>query len=312
MNAIVQTAPHDRRKYIGGSDISAILGVSPWRTIVDLWADKIQPPAIEPRKKVFQRGERWESVVAEMLTLDLQHQGHKVEIVGRNRRFIDAEHPMFAAEIDFEIRLDDETDITNVEIKTVHPFKAHQWGESGTDDVPLWYIAQAMWGLGVTPDARKRCIVVPLFGADELRTFPVFRDQETIVAMRQRALTFWTQHVLTQIAPEPLVLSDLDHIFPQASKRPALIADSDLEEKYLRLRAIQAEIKARESEGALLEFQLKRAMQDCEELLVDDKVACTWKSRKSGWLDQNGLKEAHPKIHREFFRNGQTRVFMVK
>jgi predicted phage-related endonuclease len=30
----------DRRKRIGGSDIDAILGLSPYRTPVDVWAEK--------------------------------------------------------------------------------------------------------------------------------------------------------------------------------------------------------------------------------------------------------------------------------
>lgn len=311
MNAILRGGI-DRSKFLGGSDIAAILGVSPWRTIVDLWADKVEPPTGEPRKRVFRRGERWESVVAEMLTLSLREQGHEVEIVGRNRRFIDAERSMFAAEIDYELRLDGESDVTNVEIKTVHPFKSHEWSESGSDELPIWYTAQAMWGLGVAPDRRQRCIVAPLFGADELRTFEVARDDETIAALRSRALSFWTDHVLARVPPEPVVVEDLDRLFPKCRVGPALLADANLEDLVLRLRAIRAEIKARESEGEQIEFQVKRAMADCAELLIDGKVAVTWKNRARTWLDQGALKEVHPDIHREFTRKGETRVFIVK
>lgn len=313
MNAVtIAPADYDRQKFLGGADIAAVLGVSPWRTLVDLWADKRTPASGAPRKHVFLRGERWESVVAEMLTLALEEEGHSIEIVGRNRRFIDAEHPMFAAEIDYEIRLDGESDVTNVEIKTVHPFKAHEWGESGSDALPIWYTAQAMWGLGVAPGARKRCIVAPLFGADELRTFPVLRDEETIAALRARALAFWTEHVLADAPPDPTVLGDLSKLFPREGARPALIADSHLEELILRLRAVKAELKAREAEGELLEFELKRAMADCAEILVDGKAAVTWKSRPRTWLDQGALKEAHPAIHREFTRKDESRVFTIK
>lgn len=313
MNAVtIPEAQYDRQKFLGGADIAAVLGVSPWRTPVDLWADKRTPATGAPRKRVFVRGERWESVVAEMLTLALEEEGHTIEIVGRNRRFIDAEHSMFAAEIDYEIRLDGEGDVTNVEIKTVHPFKAHEWGESGSDALPIWYTAQAMWGLGVAPGARQRCIVAPLFGADELRTFEVLRDEETIGALRARALAFWTEHVLADVPPDPTVLEDLSKLFPREGARPALIADSHLEELILRLRAVKAELKAREAEGEQIEFELKRAMADCAEILVDGKAAVTWKSRPRTWLDQGALKEAHPAIHREFTRKGESRVFTVK
>ena len=35
-------AGYDRQKYLGGSDVAAIFGVSPWRTPYDLWVDKIR------------------------------------------------------------------------------------------------------------------------------------------------------------------------------------------------------------------------------------------------------------------------------
>lgn len=43
MNAALQTiapAEHDRRRYIGGSDVAAVLGISPWRTPLQLWEAK--------------------------------------------------------------------------------------------------------------------------------------------------------------------------------------------------------------------------------------------------------------------------------
>lgn len=315
MSALIAPENHERRKYVGGSDIAAVLGISPWKTPVQLYVDKVTPPGNEPerRRRLFARGERWESVVAEMLTASLEEDGHKVEIIGRNRRFIDSQVPHFAAEIDFEVRLDDEPDVANVEIKTVHPFKSHQWGASGTDDVPVWYTAQAMWGLGVAPDARRRCIIAPLFGADELRTFEVLRDDETIAALRSRALSFWTDYVLKLVPPPVTELVDVDTLFRvDDESRPALIADVELEECYLRLRACNAEIKARTAESEVLEFKIKRAMTDCGALVIEGREAITWRTRKTGWLDQAGLKETHPKLHKEFFRNGVARVFSVK
>lgn len=315
MNALVQ-APSpkvDRRRFIGGSDVAAVLGISPWTTPMQLWERKTRP-AIEggDRKAVFKRGHRWEAVVAEMLVERLESQGHKVEIFGRNSRYEDPQRPYLAAEIDFEIRLDDEREITNVELKTVHPFKAHEWGTEDTDESPVWYTAQAMHGLGVT--GRTRCLVAPLFGADEIRTYPIVRDDETIEAMRARCAAFWNL-VQTGVRPDPTTLADLDRLYQGDPAEPSLIADDELTRIVLRLRAIQAEIKARESEAAALEFDVKRAMKDATELVVPDdskRVAITWKSRDYRWFDQSALKEADAKLHRQFQRKTTTRVFTVK
>lgn len=303
----------DRRRFIGGSDVAAVLGISPWTTPLQLWERKTRP-AIEggERKPVFKRGHRWESVVAEMLVERLESNGHKVEIVNHNQRYVDPVRPYLAAEIDFELRLDGEQEITNVELKTVHPFKAKEWGTEDTDESPVWYTAQAMHGLGVT--GRKRCLVAPLFGADEIRTYPILRDDETIEAMRARCAAFW-QLVETGVRPEPTTLADLDRLYQGDAAQPSLVADDELTRLVLRLRAIQAEIKARELEAAALEFDVKHAMKDATELVIpndDKKVAIVWKSRDYTWFDQSALKEADAKLHRHYQRKTTTRVFTVK
>ncbi len=301
----------DRRKYLGGSDIAAVLGLSPWKTPVALWADKIEPPG-EDKHNVREksRGKRWESVVGEMLTEELEANGHTVEIVTANQRYKDEQHPFFACEIDYELRLDGAREITNCELKTVHPFRAKDWGESGSDDLPTHYTAQAMWGLGVT--RRSMCIVAPLFGADEIKIFPVLADAETIAAMRERALNFWTAHVMTRIAPDPITLDDMAKLFAKEIDDSILDADDELTAKILRLRAVDTDLKARKAEYDSLEFDIQRAMRDAAEIHIGGKSAITWKQRKHAWLDQQGLKSAHAKIHREFMRESNSRVFTLK
>ncbi len=316
MNAQLQTiAPedHDRRRFLGGSDIAAVLGISPWKTPLQLWEAKTAP--VLPHDKptgVKRRGHRWEAVVAEMLVEHLEQQGHTVEIVDSNKRYIDPQRPFLAAEIDFEIRLDGEDEITNVELKTVHPFKAGEWGEGGTDESPVWYTAQGMHGLGVT--GRNRCLIAPLFGADEIRAYPVLRDDETLDAMRQRCDAFWNL-VTSGVRPDPTTLSDLDRLYKGDEQLPALIADNELTRHVLRLRAIKSEIKARELEAEVLEFDVKQLMRDAVELVIPDddkKVAVVWKERAHSWLDQAALKEQHPAVHKQLMRKSSTRVFTVK
>ncbi len=319
MNAVTQaeasalhTIPqgHDRSKFLGGSDIAAVLGISPWRTPLDLWRDKSTPRSETPRKQVFSRGIRWESVVAEMLVERLEADGHTVEIVGSNNRYRDQEHDFMAAEIDFEIKLDGAEEITNVELKTVHPFKMRDWGESDSDNMPTHYTAQVMWGLGVT--RRRSGILAALFGADELRAYPVLRDEETVQALRGRGLHFWQRHVLTGIAPDPITIADTDRLFGQDNGE-RLQADPALTEWLMRMRAIRAEIKAREAEADALEFQIRKAMGSNTHIdMPNGKTACEWKTRGGSYLDETALKEAHPKIAKEFSKKWSKRVFTIK
>jgi predicted phage-related endonuclease len=315
MNEVVPIV--DRTKLIGGSDIAALLGIAPktWErnSPAALWKDKMTPRSGEPERPdrgVKGRGKRWESVVAEMLVEHLMDEGHTVELVSTNRRYTDKTIPYFSAEIDFEVKLDGAKEITNVELKTVHAFKANEWGESGTDTTPLWYAAQAMWGLGVT--GRDTCLVAPLFGADEIRVFPVERDEGTIAALRLRAETFWKSYVLTGIAPPPLQLSDMTILYPRESAAPALIADEQLTGTVLRLRAVDKEITARQAEWDALAFEIQQQMGDCGELIVHGKSAVAWKQRPHTHLDQGALKAGYPEIHRELTRKGSSRVFSLR
>lgn len=184
----------DRTKFVGGSDIAAILGISPWKTATDLWLDKITPPREDGRNtRAKTRGARLEPYIVDMI-----REEHGLQIVARNERYVDPSVPYFAAEIDAE------TADENIEIKTVHPFKSKDWGDLDTDQLPTHYIAQAMWGLAVR--GRDRCRVFALIG-DDLRPYVVDRDDETIAAMRERATEFWERFVLPKVQP-PLDYAD--------------------------------------------------------------------------------------------------------
>lgn len=184
----------DRTKYIGGADIAAILGISPWRNVVDLWMDKITPPKENGGNAAAKRrGSRLEPYIRDMIVEE-----HGLRIVESNQRYKDEVIPYFASEIDFEY-LDEETgQIENGEIKTVHPFKAKEWGDINTDLLPIHYVAQVQWGLGIKK--RNRCKVFALIG-DELKPYQIERDDETIEAMRTRADEFWNKFVLPKIQP---------------------------------------------------------------------------------------------------------------
>jgi len=300
----------DRSKFLGGSDVAAVLGISPWKTPLELWKSKTTPRE-EEYKQCFERGKRWESVVAEMLVANLEEKGHKVEIISSNQRYEDHKHGFLACEIDYEIRLDDEEEITNAELKTVHPFKSKEWGDSDSDNMPIWYTAQVMHGLGVT--VRKKGILAALFGADELRTYSVDADHETIAAIRSKCTHFWRENVLKGIPPEPININDLSILYPRNDEAKILHADENLTSYVLRLRAIDSEIKAREDEYKAIEYALKLEMKDSTHLmLTTGKTALEWKNRVGSCLDQEALKQEYPEIHKKLMKKWDSRVFTLK
>lgn len=254
----------DRSKFIGGSDVGAILGVSKWKTPLDLYMEKTGQVVqqVDPeREKIFRRGKRLEPIVIEML---VEERGY--EIVARNERYADAEHAFMACEVDAEGMVDGEH--VNLEIKTSHPFAAGQWGEEDTDEIDVSYAAQAMWGLMIT--GRRRCIFGVLVGSDNLTTYEVLRDEETIAGMRAAAFTFWQNNVLAGVPPAPINLPDVYTLFRRQAGS-AIQATEDMLALIDRLKFVKATVKTGEGEIEDLQFALGVAMLGEKAVMQDDK-----------------------------------------
>lgn len=267
----------DRTQFIGGSDTAAILGVSPWKSAYQLYQEKIGAYVedVTPQKqRIFARGKRWEPVVVEMIVDELRHQDHDVEVIRRNRRYQDKEFPFLAAEIDLELGVDGEQ--CNVEIKTVHPFAAKAWGEPGSDEIPIYYAAQAMHGLMVTK--RRRCIVAALIGADDLRIHEIVRDAETIAGIRAKELAFW-QRVQDRNPPDPETADDVKWLY---AKDAGEVAEADDELLRLVGELHYQKQTAKHAKEAIerVSTQIKLAMGNAALLLYDGRPIATWKNNK--------------------------------
>lgn len=304
----------DRRKFVGGSDIAALLGIAPptWRrnTPLALYQDKIEPPKEDNQnRREKRRGKRWEAVVGEMLTDRLIEEGHSVEVVRANERYQDATFPHFACEIDFEVRLDGEETITNVELKTVHPFKAKEWGDEGTDAAPVWYTAQAMWGLGIT--GRSRCLIAPLFGADEIRVYPIERADDVLAEIRTTADRFWREHVLARVPPPPQGLVDLAKLFPKDIGTTLECTDECVIDAVFELRAAGDLIDQGNARWNAAEAIVKEAMGTHATLTIGGAKAASWKHQVSRCVDVTALKFDQPEIYQRYLKASESRVFRL-
>ena len=290
-----------RSSFIGGSDVAAILGISKWKTAYQLWLEKTgqadDEPTNEQRERVLARGKRLEPVVLDMLTEETG-----IEITGRNLRYTDADLPFMACEIDAE------AGDTNIEIKTVHPFAAKDWGDEGTDEIPVWYTAQVMYGMAITN--RRECIVAALIGADDLRIHRVEYDAETSAMVRNRVRWFWTDCVLGGIAPQPANLGDVRRMFDR-DNGAEIEASSEVRDAVLRLKGIKEQIDQLDTEADELKTRIQAYMTDAAVLSFDGRKIATWKTQKRSALDQKALAAAHPEIVEQCKRVSESLVFRI-
>jgi putative phage-type endonuclease len=244
----------DRRTFLGSSDMAAVLGLSPWKTPLEVYFEKIgeEPPPPDPEKeKLFRRGKRLEPVVVSML---IEERG--LNIIARNKRYTDPEYPFMACEVDAEAL--DTGEHVNVECKTAHLFTSWKYGEEGTDEIPVEYGAQAMYALMIT--GRSRCIFGVLFGADNLVTYEVKRDEETIAAMRARAVRFWHDHVLARVPPPVVNLPDVLTMFKRLDKPIVIEATDEMFRQVAELDERKAAIRVASERVDELKFEIGKAM----------------------------------------------------
>lgn len=317
-------APVDRRKFVGGSDIAGIMGIAPpgWRTALDIWRAKTLPDAaVEPEtptqvRKRLARGTIVEPLVATLLA----HLHGLPGIEVRNRRYSTGD---FGCEIDAEIAFglvdklfdgrplpllidgDDPADETvNVEIKTVHPFAAREWGDDGSDEVPVHYAAQVQWGLGVT--GRRFALCAALFGADDLRLYPIVRDDAIIDALLAGAAAFW-QCVVAGEAPAPQTIDDALSLWPTA--KPAIAeATPEIAAAVSTLRMLKDIAKGIDP----VALTIRRFMKDADTLTVDGEVVATCKNRATTSINTELLAEKFPDAEKATRRRGSTRALLLK
>lgn len=321
MNApreLVDVGTLERGSYLGGGDIAAIMGVSPYRTQLDVFLQKTgQAPASshpDPElERRWRRGKLMEPVVVEMLRQD-----YGIEVVAQNHRYVDPEFPFLAAEIDFEWRIGDGP-VSNGEIKTVHPFAAGKWGEAGTEEVPIEYAAQSMFGLMITE--RELCQYGTLFGSDNLALYHVLRDEETIANMRALAVAFWQDHVLARVPPAPRTADDLRRLWPKPL-RNAVEASGEIVAMLAEHKALGEEIRVRTERRDELSFQIgafaigqstaagKEGDAAALKIAITlaGKPLATYSTQSRELLDGKALKAAQPDVYERYAHTTQYRV----
>lgn len=167
-----------RKSRVGSSDISAILGLSSYRSRLDVWLEK--RGEVEPKEDSLRlrMGRVKEPIIAQIFGeetgLTIWRAGEAIE------------NPMWPgcmATPDYYYEKDGMTGV--LEIKNVGSYSSSQW-EDG--NVPDHAHCQAMWQMGIT--GKHRGIVCALIGDSELKWKEIEFDSDLFAAMVSEALKF--------------------------------------------------------------------------------------------------------------------------
>ena len=233
----------DRTKSVGGSDVAAILGLSPWRTPLDVWREKCLGERDERDTPAMRAGVKFEAaIIAQMMRdmpgLALVESAPAPTVVGYRHASPDA----IVQSADGWRLL--------VEAKTTK--------EPWTDGVPLYYRAQVQWYLDLLQldDALVPVLTWPFDMRDLLglsveevvakvsvTTHTVTHDPAACAEIRRAVAEFWEINVIGNRPPAPRSLADAKRLVHAVAGK-AIDADDEL----VRLLEERAQLKAAATE----------------------------------------------------------------
>jgi putative phage-type endonuclease len=234
-----------RRGGLGASDAPAVLGLSPWMSPVELYLEKIGQGRAVEETEPMRLGKLLEPILAAEYVRRCGSSGRLIQQVFTRHR----DHPWMFATLD-GVRDDGRI----VEFKAVGWRKAHEWGEEGTEDIPMHYLCQVHHQLAVSNAPAADLLV--LVGGQEFRQYTVPRDSFMVETLVELEYAFWDRVVRRD---PPGELSPDDHKVWHLL-RPDPAGSIPLAEEDAALVAAWQDAARRKSEAAQEEASLKTAV----------------------------------------------------
>lgn len=237
-----------RKSGIGASESAAIMGLSPFDSPMSIWMRKVGLQEVEPNE-AMEAGSFLEGGIAKWYShmtgatlhhclKTLRHPKHKAVLATPDRFIVEARK---------------RTGL--VEIKDVGSAR-EDWGEEGTDQVPVHYLVQVAQQLEVTGLPYAKLVAFFHDRRTRPRVYHIERNRELQDEIVDSVNTFWSKHVVPKVAPE-LDGSEgtkeyLKHIYKEHG--PEIVNAPFAAEKwaavYFKAAADETDAKARKDEGS--------------------------------------------------------------
>lgn len=255
-----------RKKSIGGSDISAAIGLNRWKSPFQLWAEKTGRVDNAVKKNDYMY---WGNVMEPILRQEFQKRtGY--EVSESNYIFSSAENSFLTANLDGYVHLEN-GEYAVLEIKTAGSYADADWNNG----VPIEYFCQVQHYMYVT--GLSKAFVVVLIGGNNFKYVEVERDEDTIATMVKLASSFW-QYVAEDIPPS---VNEKDNdvlleIYP-SSKSKVINLPAEFDDVVAQLVAAKDAMTKAKKLKEEAEANLKAYMGDAD-TAVTKSYKITWKT----------------------------------
>lgn len=277
----------ERKKGIGASDAAALLGLSPWKSPLQLYCEKLSLiPPDERETEAMEWGLLLEGPIGD------RYAAKAKRTVTRPAPFTiyAVEAPAFLAAT-FDAFTEEAGDPGVVEVKNVGWQKAEEWAE----EPPLYYQIQLQWQLRVS--GFRWGSLAALVGGQKFVYFDLPRNDRFIALLEERGAAFWAR-VEKQEPPTPVAMDAglMGLLYPTQEPGARVLLPPEAaawDAQRLRADVLIKEGKALKDEAEAL---LKGAIGPHEIGVLPDGAAYSWKS-----VERKGY-EVKPTTYRELRR----------
>lgn len=299
-----------RTRGIGGSDVGAICGVSPFTSARQVYLNKTGqfPDSMKPGQAAQERmhfGHMLEPVVAEEYA---RRTGAK--LVSVNATLQHKDFPWALANVDRLIVDDEGKPIGILECKTTSEYNNDAWEEG---ELLMSYIYQLNWYMWIM-DIKQGAFAC-LVGGNKFYYYDVFRNDELLNdVIIPAAKSFWFDNVLALKEPE---MQSTDTEFANGTYS-AVVKNSEItlaDDTANDLAATVFDCKAKIKE---LEATMEEAQNRLKDRLKDHEIGYTkdftikWSPRSQSRVDTDKLKSLYPEVYNQVLKRIEFRAMSIK
>lgn len=286
-----------RKTGIGGSDAAAAVGLSPYKSQLELWmektgrdADLVKPDPKDTTEPVYW-GTLLEPIVAASYTQQTGRKVRKVNAVLQHPQF-----PFMLANLDREVIGTPGVQI--LECKTAGEFGSRLW----KDGVPEYVQLQVQHQLAVTN--KQAADVAVLLCGQKLEVHRIQRDDELIAKLITLEARFW-DYVTSDIPPPADGSESADRalrcLYPKDQGFMIdFSSDRNLSAVFADLQAIRHKLDSLTGEEAQIKQRIQQAMGEATKAVFETGEV-SWKRAKDGRrTDLKRLLAEYPDLEQRY------------
>lgn len=284
------------KNFLNGSDISAIIGLNPYKTPYAVWSSIVNSRGEKEPDSAIKISNMLQPAIASLY----EDASGKKTIIPLEKTIRHEKHDFIAATPNRFIE-----DMGVLQTYGTQKFIEREF-------IPQHWFLKIIWDMGVT--GKKSGAIAWLERGLRFKFTEVEFDEELFTQMMITAVDFWKEYVLTKIPPRAVTRNDIKNIFRRHCEMKFIPATEQSYNDLQRMKLLKDEKKFIEGELDSLQSSIEFLMGDAEALTYGDKILATWKADDTvKKFDEKKFRSENPDTYERYlFEAEGKRKFVIK